>query len=551
MKLYKKLYSILALGAALTLTGCIDETEPESGYANENQMSGQGLQSALAGMNSQMTQWYLVYGSQTHETDMGYPQFMIAQTEMLGDMYPEGSNSGYDWFRNYNTEGWGSSAGVGSSSYFSYLPWRTLYAFVKGSNDAIKTYKAMSAPTTADINYAAQAYGYRAFNYYMLMVLFEPVENIYTDCSKVLGLTVPIVTDETTEEMAKNNPRATHDEMMKFILSDLNKADSLFTVTGYKSKDHTAPDMAVIKGLKAKVYLWDEQYDKAYENATEAIELATANGAANMTKDELTNATSAFTKATAGWMWYTAYSADNMANLCNFVGWISAEADWGYSSLTCPAIDASLYNKMGINDYRRKQFLDPDRKEGDYETCRDEDWLKKQPDYLALKFRCAGGDYETYTVGGATQVPIMRIEEMYLIQAEAAGMSQGVAAGATLLQSWVQSCRDAAYKCTATTERELQIAVLDQMRLEFWGEGNAFPSAKRIKPGVMQYYTGTNAPATMFYINAQGIKPNWNLVIPDSETSSNSGIGDYNNPDPSSIIDVTKVKINQYAPANY
>lgn len=546
MKNFKKIYTILAAASMLTLTGCIEETFPESENPIESQMAEAGLVSAINGLSSQFCQGYLVYGEQEHETDMAYPQFMIAQTEMLGDMYPEGSNSGYDWYRNYNT----FSGNVGPDSYFSYLPWRTLYMFVKGANDAIKTYKAIATPKTDDINYAAQAYGYRAFDYYMLMVLFEPKENIYTDCSKVLGLTVPIVTDETTEEEAGNNPRVKHDEMVAFILRDLEIADSLFQVTGYKAKTHTAPDRAVIKGLMAKTYLWDEQYDKAYQCADEAIQLAEANGAQMMTKSELTNPTNAFTAATSGWMWYTHYSPENMGNLCNFVGWMSGEADWGYSSLTFPAIDKSLFDKMGINDFRRKQFLAPDRKRGEYETCRDEEYLASRPDYLALKFRCASGDFQTYSKGGAIDVPIMRLEELYLVRAEAAGMSQGVSAGVSLLKGWVNSYRDAAYKCNATTERELQIAVLDQMRIEFWGEGNAFPSAKRIKPGVMQYYTGTNAPASIFYINCEGIKPNWNLVIPTYEVQANKALENTNNPNPTTAIKGADAVINQYAKGN-
>lgn len=530
----------------LSFSSCIEETLPEDSYATEDQMSNAGLASAINGMSAQFAQGYLVYGEQTHETDLAYPQFMVAYTEMMGDMYPGGSNSGYDWFRTYNT----MSSSMNQNSYFSYLPWRTLYMFVKSANDAIKTYKAIEDPKDEDINYAAMAYGYRAFDYYMLMITFEPVENIYTDCSKVLGLTVPLVTDETTEEQANNNPRISHDEMVKFILSDLDTAEELFTKTGYTAKTHTAPDLAVIKALKAKVYLWDEQYDKAYQYADEAIQLAEANGATMMSKAELTSATSAFTTATKGWMWYTHYSAENMNNLCNFVGWMSGEADWGYSSLTCPMIDKSLYDKMGINDYRRKQFLDPKRKRGDYETCRDEDFIADAPDYLALKFRCASGDYQTYSVGGAVDVPIMRLEELYLIRAEAAGMSQGFGKGVELLNNWVTTYRDPAYKCRATNEREMQLAVLDQMRLEFWGEGNAFPSAKRIKPGVMQYYEGTNAPADIFYINAEGIKPDWTLMIPQYEIQSNKALEDWNNPDPTSSIDGKKAKKGEYAPAN-
>lgn len=544
MKIFKTLYSVLAFGAALSLTGCIEEVFPEKEHATEDQMKDAGLVSAINGMSSQFCQGYLVYeGKQTHETDMAYPQLMIAFTEMLGDMYPGGSNSGYDWYRNYNT----MSASMGPSSYFSYLPWRTLYMFIKSANDAIKTYKGIAEPKNEDKNYAAQAYGYRAFEYYLLMALFEPVENEYTDVKDVLGLTVPIVTDETTEEQANNNPRVSHDEMVKFILSDLEEAEKLFTETGYTAKNHTAPDLSVIKALQAKVYLWDKKYAEAYTAADKAIELAEANGAAMMTQTELTSANSAFTTATSGWLWYTHYSAENMGNLCNFIGWMSGEADWGYSSLSRPMIDKSLYDKMGLNDYRRKQFLDPDRQRGDYETCRDEEYLAAAPNYLALKFRCAGGDYQTYSKGGAVDVPIMRLEELYLLRAEAAGMSQGVAKGVELLNKWVSTYRDPAYKCKATTERDMQLAVLTQMRIEFWGEGNAFPSAKRIKPGVMQYYEGTNAPSNIFYINAKGIKPNWTLVIPQFELDSNKALVGHNNPDPTKTVDGTKAKKGEYA----
>lgn len=532
MKNFNKIYTMMAAAAMLSLTGCIDETFPESATVTEKQMATAGLDGAISGLNSQFSQGYLVYGEQEHETDMAYPGLMIAQTELLGDMYPEGSNSGYDWYRNYNT----MDRSMNENTVFAYLPWRTLYMFVKGANDAVKTFRAMDDPKDEDKIHAAQAYGYRAFDYYMLMVLFEPKENIYTDCSKVLGLTVPIITDETTEEQANNNPRVTHDEMVAFILSDLQKAEDLYTEVGYDSDDHTAPSLAVIKAIKAKVLLWDEKYAEAYTAANEAITIAEASGAANMTKAELTNPTSAFTVATSGWLWYTHYSAENMGNLCNYTGWVSGEADWGYSSLTLPAIDARLYSKMGINDYRRKQFLDPDRKRGDYETCRDEAFLANSPAYLALKFRCKNGDWETYSVGGEVDVPILRLEEIYLIRAEAAGMSQGYAAGVKLLNEWVQKYRDAAYKCKAESERDMQLAVLDQMRLEFWGEGNAFPSAKRIRPGVMQYYEGTNAPANIFYINAKDIKPNWTLVIPQYEIQSNTALEGHNNPDPTAAV---------------
>ena len=233
MKTMNKLYAILATTAVFALSSCIDETFPESNTATADQVAEipTALTGTVNGIPSQMVQGYLIYGEQEHETDMGYPQFMMAQTEMLGDIYPGGSNSGYDWYRNYNT----MIGSVGDNSYFAYLPWYTLYKFVKQANSVLGNINEEDPNLPAESKgYAGIAYAARAFDYYMLMVLFEPVENKYTDCSKVLGLTVPIVTENTTEEEAKNNPRVTHDEMMKFILSDLDKAE------GYL-KDYT-PD---------------------------------------------------------------------------------------------------------------------------------------------------------------------------------------------------------------------------------------------------------------------------------------------------------------------
>lgn len=519
--------------ATVAFSSCIDETFPEGGSATADQIgaSSAALEGSVNGMSSMITQGYLVYGTQTHETDMAYPQFMIAGTEMMGDMYPGGSNSGYDWYRNYNC----FNRAHGSNSYFAYLPWFTCYQFIKSANDIIGS---VDLETAGDIQkqYAGMAYANRALDYWLLTTLFEPVENKYTDVSKVKGLTACIVTEETDAEASKNNPRVTHDEMIKFIISDLDVAEEL--LSGYTAKNHLQADLAVVYGLKARVYMWDEDYTNAYKYADLAIQTAEANGAKMMTEDEWTNPKTGFTTATSSWMWYANYAAEQMGNLCNFVGWMSGEADWGYSSLTCPMIDKSLYDKIGEYDFRKHVFLDPKKYEYyNYKTSRDKDFIEAAPAYLALKFRCKEGDWENYAVGGAIDVPLMRLEEMYLLRAEAAGMTQGYAKGVQLLEEWVQTYRDESYKCMATDERSMQIAVLDQMRIELWGEFVAFPSAKRIKPGFMQNYEGTNAPEDMFKINCEGIKPVFNLVIPDSELDSNKGITkETNNPDPTQAV---------------
>jgi hypothetical protein len=522
---------LLLVTSLLMFNSCIEETFPEGSTATSEQIgaSASALEASLNGIPSQMTQGYYVYDDQVHETDMSYPQFMIAQTEMLGDMYPLGDNSGYDWYRNYNT----FNGAFGENSYFAYLPWFTLYKLIKSANDVIAAVDIEDESLPQSILGAAGiAYANRAFNYYMLTVFFEPVENIYTDVSKVIGLTVPFVTETTTGDDAKNNPRATHDAMIEFILSDLDKAESL--MEDYTPKSKLFPGLAVVYGIKAKVYLWDEQYDKAAEFARKAIDTF---GGSPITESQWDDPLTGFNTVNQAWMWYATYSAENMRNLANFTGWMSPEADWSYSPLSQPGIDRSLYDKIAETDFRKRTFLHPDKLEYyDYKTVRDEEFINDAPDYLSIKFRPVAGNWETYSIGGVSDIPIMRVEEMYFIEAEASGLAQGVGAGVAKLNSFMQSYRQPDYNFTTGDQRALQLEILAQMRIEFWGEGNAFPSAKRIKPDIIQNYEGTNAPGDIFKINMKGIKPNWNLVIPIDEMEANVALEGLNNPDPTATV---------------
>ncbi len=550
MKKMNKLFSLIALAAIFVLTGCIDETFPESETATQEQVSASptAFEASLRGIPAKMVEGYLVYGEQTHETDMAYPQFMLAQTEMLGDMFP-GGDPGYDWYQSYNV----LNRDFGDNTYFAYLPWFTLYKFVKYANGCIAAVDLDDPNTSDDIKgMVGQAYAARAFDYYMLMVLYEPVENIYTDVSKVKGLTVPIVTEKTTGEEAKNNPRASHEDMVKFILSDLDLAEQLLS-GGYVPSSKSLPDLSVVYGLKAKVYMWDKDYANAAKYARMAINLATQNGAAPMTATEWEDPTSAFSVATSGWMWYLHYDAENMRNLANWTGWISPEAQWSYAQLYLPCIDKSLYDRIAPTDFRKRVFVHPDRyKYYNYKTSMGSTWLNDvAPDYCALKFRCVSGDCNDYATGGASDVPVMRIEEMYLLEAEAVGASQGIEAGMALLNNFMQTYRDPNYNYVNKDNnlRNFQLEVLTQERIEFWGEGNAFPNAKRLKPDVIQNYNGTNAPTDNYKINCEGIKPNWNLVISIYELNSNRALRGLNNPNPTKTV-TGPTPVNEFAPGN-
>lgn len=491
-----------------------------------------GLNSALSDLFESMTAGYFVFGSQEDETDMGYPGLMIAATEMLGDLYPLGDNAGYDWFRNYNT-----GENNGADLKRTFVPWATLYGYINSANKIINL--ILQADDNADAyTILGQAYAYRALCYYQLMTLYEAVENVYTDCSMVSGLTVPIITKESSDN--KNIPRAHHEELMKFILSDLDSAEDY--LRNYHRKDKYTPDTSVIYGLKARTYLWDKQYDKAAEYARKAIE---SSGCTPMTKEQYLDLYAGFNTANQSWMWSFRYDSSMMGNLCNYIGWISGEADWSYSSLTCPGIDKSLYDRISNSDFRKYCFIDKNQfNYYNYQTSRDQQFIMNAPPLLALKFRCQNLNWYDYSYGGAVDVPVMRVEEMYLIEAEALGVSKDLNEGLQKLNNFVQSFRDTEYHYQTNEIKEFQMECMWQKRIETWGEGVAFADAKRLQAGSMQYYQGSNAPSKVFHINAYGIKPWWNLVIPQKAIDENPAI--VNNPDPTGCIPVEEVKMGEY-----
>ena len=537
----KNIVKLLSLAAASTFmfSSCIEEVLPESSLATSEQIgaSATALEAAVNGMPSQMVQGYLVYGRQVHETDLAYPSLMLAQTELLGDVVAK--DYGYDWW-------WPFSANLqmADNSYASFLPYFTLYKFIKSANDVIAAVDVTDPSISSDMRgYGGMAHAFRAFHYYNLMVLFEPMENIYTDCSKVMGLTVPKVTEETTNDMAKNNPRLPHDEMVKFILEDLAKAE--IGLEDFTPATKNFPSLAVVYGLMAKVHLWDKNYAEAANYARKAIETS---GATPMTEQEWLDPTTGFNTATSAWMWYLHPTEANMGNLANFTGHISSEADWGYGSMSKLQIARNLYDMIPKTDFRKYAFLDPDRSFYNYQSVKGQDWLDEQPDYLSLKFRCAGGDYKTFQAGAAVDIPVMRVEEMYLIEAEAVGASQGLDAGKKLLTDFVKQYRQKDYNCLSPSLETFQLEVLKQMRIEFWGEGVAFPTAKRLKPDIVQNYEGTNYKEDILKINCKGGKPNWTLVIPKDEVDSNVALQGMNNPDPSGAIPVRPTPIGEFAP---
>ena len=71
-------------------------------------------------------------------------------------------------------------------------------------------------------------------------------------------------------------------------------------------------------------------------------------------------------------------------------------------------------------------------------------------------------------IGATIDYLMMRVEEMYFIEAEALAASQGVAAGVNALNSFMTTYRYPEYNCQATTLDDFRKELILQKRIEFW-----------------------------------------------------------------------------------
>ena len=528
----------ITVASASLLTGCIKETFPMEGAATSEQLaqSAAGMAASVDGLVAQIYQPYYFYGSgNQQEFDISYAGMLITYARELNDLVNNSSTEGYDWWTGY-------CGSYGYSMKYTTtrqtVPFMTLYKIIKTANDIIGPLAALGTDAlNADQKvYLGTAYVYRALMYHDAYNLYLPVQQQYTDCSKVEGLTAPIVVSSAEEATEYKTARAPKEAMAAFVLSDLDKAEQL--LAGYTPATGRYPGIPVVYGLKARMYLAMEDYANAAIYARKAID---ESGKTPLTSEQWHDPTKAFCDASGNnsWMWYYNISANNMGNLCNPTGFLSGESDWGYNSLTQMAIQRWLYDRMNRTDFRKRSFIDPDRETypASYYTWADEaGYLKaypfaSQPDYKSLKIRCKAGDWETYSVGGAVDWPMMRVEEMYLIEAEAVGMSQGESAGVTLLETFMREYRDPAYSYAAASGtfgegfvKNFQEEVLYQKRVEFWGEGIGFFDAKRIRPGVKTWYKGSNVIHETLKFNIVEASPYWNFVIPENEVENNDYI---------------------------
>lgn len=533
MKFYN--YIIAFAVALLTLAACVDmeDAKPAGGSLLEEQVQETNAASPEMGAAS-FNGLYTYLGKPNNPLGGAVRPdcFSFIMITFCDDL--EGADA---WIpdNNYN---WFSVCGELDSRNANYrnpgVRYKSPYDLIGLCNTFISSFPAieeMESPET--IYMVAQAYALRAFAYQRLAINFSFGPTIDPD-----ALCVPLVTLETTD--FANNPRATTTEVYNQILADLNIA--INNLDGYNRPDKSRINKTAALALRARTYQALGEWDKAYEDATAVIEMGAAEGIAPKTAAEIKNSIKDFTAFESitekDWIWGydmtdVVASIYDVATSSSWIRSFSAEAYSGWCQCyTC--INTLLYDKIPDTDIRKQWWVDENLKseliegvtwDGVNEIATFSDGGDTKTTYIPytnVKFGCN----PIATTTNTEDFPFIRVDEMYLIQAEAKAHTME-AEGAKILTNYVKTYRDSNYD-VAGRNLTLLNEIWFQRRVELWGEGFFTFDMKRMgKPLVRFHATGNkgNQPDN-FAFNLPADDPWLNMRFSQGELDTNHGIVD-------------------------
>lgn len=505
----KYIYSIFAITSILFgLSGCIEEVEPQTSTVTIDQAANApgSFDNFVDNLTGNLCGQFTYSGTDHSVYDYGYPSFFLTRDVEGQDMVPVGTNNHYDtWYENISrlTPGYA----------VCQLPWTYYYGWIKNCNTVLKMAGAVdyAVPEEDKAKGAGLAYALRAMFYLDLCRMYaaEPYSQNHS------ALTTIKSTESRTISEAQNSERMTWDEAFEFILKDLDAAEKL--LADYSRSDKYTPDLSVIYGLKARTYLEKQDWANAEAYAKKAM-----SGYTMMSQSEYLSHSSGFNTPNSSWMFAVRFLSTDPVIQEN-----DGDSSWGSVMMLengfeggyaanyggPNVIDRHLFESIPATDYRKKCWVD--FKLDKLSKADALDSLKEYTNYpdrvyasgvtnasyglggLSLKFRNAAGKENTKYDAWCVSVPLMRVEEMKLIEAEAAGM-QDESRGIQLLTefaktrdpNYVYGSHNEAYGNASTSK--FQNEIWWERRVELWGEGFSMFDIKRLNKGIIRSYANTN-----------------------------------------------------------
>ena len=506
----KKIFYYLIAGAAvLTLaTACSEdqlETSPTTAVSGTTMT--QSNDAAMIALNGIYRSMYTSGWSTTGNTHQcfGISAYNLCADVMGDDHIMGAQGNGWFWFdARYNVK-----QRYTSSAWRSYDLWFAFYQWISNANYLI----AMDEEGNTDVDrfyVLGQAYAVRAYSYYMLAQYFartykghesEPCVPIYTEPSKAGTQGQPRATVQAVYDQARAD--------IATAVEYLNKGDG---TTLDSDKSYITYPVAL--GLQARIALAMEDWGTAARAAEAAINLGKYTiqpvSAASFKKN-----TSNFINnvGSGNVMWGASIIADQSGIYASLYSHMDHYADmYGGYDAAPKLINIDTYNLMGAEDTRR---------------C----WWNPNDETIPyVQEKMVFSDINTY-LGDYVW---MRIEEMYLTAAEAECMQGNEDAARNYLNTFMKY-RDPNYNCTATgTEMgkltsdrtgSLREAIIDQRRIELWGEFGRLYDIKRLKQGFIRTVAqGWPNDPNILLTNRPSDDPEnymWVLTIPKAEFDGN------------------------------
>lgn len=518
MKIYYK-FIVLAT-SALALTACVDlNTAPQGSTITTEQKNEvlnadpAKISAGVAGIASMFSQRFGGLGSgNEYHSDFGYGSIMLF-TDCRGiDMiHPD---TGYNWF---------SAAGDLSDHVYSYgqtlMFWNDLYQQIYSANLVVA---GIDPETEEPLSrfYLAQGLAMRAFDYFTLAQLYQFTYKGHENLP-----CVPLILDTNAQQCAEEGAaRSTVQEVYDQIVADLDKAIECLTDNSTVRDDKRYVDLATVYGLRARVNLVMQNWADAASDAQAAI---AASSATPLSQKEATGP-GFNTSKLHNWMWAIVIAETDPVVLSGIVNWIShmGSLNYGYASVGAyRACSKPLYTSIAAGDVRKTWWLD-ENKSSSVLTSEQAAFIKscKYPAYTQIKFNSYNGVVNQAT--NANDIPLMRIEEMYLIDAEATAMAGNPAAGASKLEEFVKTYRCSDYTCKASSAADVQDKVWQQRRIELWGEGFSYFDLLRLEKGIDRRGSGFE-PQWVF--NVAPDDPYMIYCLPKSEIEGNPKLTDADN----------------------
>lgn len=520
MKITLKNISEYAAGLVLvsmTMTACNDlDTLPDNYYVTSGQkeesikINPALAQAGVVGISSTYNQYMAVY---ENHIDFGWPSVLMLAESSGQDFV--GLNTGYNWFSYGGAYNFGNN-----NNYLNNLSWYYAYKIINSANTVLSTIPEDTTDPQLQM-YAAQGYANRAYIYFTLAQLFQETYKGHESMP-----CVPIITNKNSDDVAANGaPRATVEEVYAQILSDLDTAIEFISASGL-TVDRLADtgskrfvSLATAYGLRARVNLVMNNWAAAASDAKNAIDHSdcTPYSIAEASKPAFNNADD------HNLMWCVFIQPNDRVVTSGIVNWAShmGSLNYGYASVGAwRKINIALYNTIADTDCRKGWWLNADAQSANLSAPQKETIEGYgAPAYTQVKF----APYENVleTTSNSTSVILMRIEEMYLIQAEATAKAGGD--GKTLLENFVKTYRDPSYTASEAG-LNFEDEIWRQRRIELWGEGLAYFDLLRLNKGIDRRGGGWDID-WVYNIEAP-LKP---LLIPNSETQNNKALGE-NNP---------------------